>query len=149
VHSFDLVRYLTGREVVRVWCRTVNAVTRRTEDNFLATLELEGAATLVAVGGCRTTGGRSGLIDIAGTGGQLVGDHALGFAYAIRGLERTSLPLPSPLPTVREVLRSFVHLLRAGEPPPAEIEDGARAVLVAEACLRAAASGTLTAVEPL
>src|SRR5215831_8856838 len=46
VHSFDLVRLLTGHDVVRVWCRTMRAVTVRTEDNFLATLELAGSDAL-------------------------------------------------------------------------------------------------------
>src|SRR5581483_2859605 len=64
VHSFDLVRFLTGREVARVWCRTARAVTRRTEDNFAALLELAGSDTLVAVNGSRATAGRSGLIDL-------------------------------------------------------------------------------------
>ncbi len=81
VHSFDLVRWLTGHEVARVWCRVACVDTARTEDNFVAVLELEGSDALVAVNGSRSTAGRSGLIDVAAAGGQLVGDHALGFAY--------------------------------------------------------------------
>jgi predicted dehydrogenase len=123
--------------------------TTRTEDNFLALLELEGSDALVAVSGSRSTRGRSGLIDVAAAEGQLVGDHAHGFAYAIRGLERTPLALPEPAATVREALRAFARLLLTGEPPPVAIEDGARAVLIAEACRRAAESGTRAAVEPL
>lgn len=145
VHSFDLVRWLTGREVVRVWCRVAQARTVRTEDNFLALLELDGGGPLVAVNGSRATAGRSGLIDVAGAGGQLVGDHALGFAYAVRGLERTPLPV-EVVPTVREALRAFVRLVLEGEPPPVEVEDGARAVLIAEACRRAAATGSAESV---
>ena len=146
VHSFDLVRFLTGREVSRVSCRVAHVDTHRTEDNFLALLELEGSEALVAVNGSRSTRGRSGLIDIACAEGQLIGDHALGFAYSVRGLERTPVTLPEPVPTVREVLRAFVHLVLEGEPPPATLEDGARAVMIAEACLRSAASG---AAEPV
>jgi predicted dehydrogenase len=149
VHSFDLVRFLTGREVARVWCRTARAVTRRTEDNFAALLELAGSDTLVAVNGSRATAGRSGLIDLAGAEGQLVGDHYLGFAYRVRGTERTPLVLPAPVPTVREALRAFARLIRDGTPPLATVEDGARAVLVAEACYRAAASGAAVAVPDL
>jgi predicted dehydrogenase len=141
VHSFDLVRFLTGREVTRVTCRVACVDTRHTEDNFLALLELAGSSALVAVGGSRSTRGRSGLIDIACAEGQVVGDHAHGFAYAVRGLERTPIALPAPVPTVREVLRSFVRLIRQGEAPPTTLEDGARAVLIAEACLESAASG--------
>jgi predicted dehydrogenase len=149
VHSFDLVRWLTGREISRVTCRTARAATVRTEDNFLAMLELEESDTLVAVNGSRATAGRSGLIDLAGAEGQLVGDHALGYCFAIRGLERTPVPLPEALPTVREVLRAFVRLVRTGEEPRTRLEDGARSVLVAEACYRSAALGRPVDVAPL
>jgi len=141
VHGFDLVRWLTGREVARVWCRATRVNSARTEDNFLAVLELEGSDALVAVSGSRSTAGRSGLIDVAGAHGQLLGDHVLGFAHAVRGLERTPIPVGEPVPTVREALRSFVRLILDAEPPPATLEDGARAVAIAEACLASAATG--------
>jgi predicted dehydrogenase len=149
VHSFDLVRLLTGREVTRVWCRAAHVDTRLTEDNFVASLELDGSPALVAVNGSRSTRGRSGLIDVAGEEGQLVGDHAHGFAYRIRGLDRTPLAVPDPVPTVREALRAFVRLVLDGEGPPVALEDGARAVLIADACRRAAESGDTVPVEPL
>ncbi len=149
VHSFDLVRHLTGCEVRRVWCRTRQARTARTEDNFSALLELDRSDTLVVVSGSRATLGRSGLIDVAGADGQLVGDHALGFAYAVRGLERTPLALPDPVPTVREALRAFVRTVRHGTTPPVTIEDGARAVLIAEACCIAASQDGAVTVAPL
>ena len=142
VHCFDLVRLLTGCEVTDVFCRTARVRTVRTEDNFAAVLRLAGSDTVVAVSGCRATRGRSGLIDLAGDEGQLVGDHQLGFAYAVRGLERASLEVAEPVPTVREVLRAFARLVLDGEPPPATLEDGARAVFIAEACRRSAESGT-------
>jgi len=147
VHSFDLVRWVTGHEVARVWCRVACVDTARTEDNFVAVLELEGSDALVAVNGSRSTAGRSGLIDVAAAGGQLVGDHTLGFAYGVRGLERTPLPLPEPVPTVREALRAFARLVLNGDPPPVTLEDGARAVLIAEACLRSAVNGERVGVE--
>ncbi len=149
VHSFDLVRHLTGREVTRAWCRASRARTQRTEDNFIALLELDGGRPLVAVNGSRSTAARSGLIDVAGANGQLVGDHVLGVGYAIRGNERSPLTVPEPVPTIREMLRSFLRLVRDGEPPPASVEDGARAVLIAEACMRAAESEGPVAVAPL
>jgi predicted dehydrogenase len=149
VHSFDLVRHLTGREVLRVWCRTARVGTRRTEDNFMAILELAGVSTLVAVNGSRATSGRSGLIDLAGEAGQLVGDHALGFAYAVRGLDRTPLAIPPPVQTVKAVLDAFVKLVQSGATPPVSLEDGARAVQIAEACLQAAAAAGPVLVPPL
>jgi predicted dehydrogenase len=149
VHSFDLVRHLTGCEVVRVWCRMVSAVTRRTEDNFLATLELAGSDALVAVNGSRSTAGRSGLIDVAGREGQVQGDHALGVAHRVRGVVREPLDTGPPRPTVREALAAFARLLLDGEAPRATVEDGARAVLVADACRRSAERGVPVDVEAL
>jgi predicted dehydrogenase len=149
VHSFDLVRYLTGREVRRVWCRSVSTRTTRTEDNFSALFELEGSPALVTVSGCRDTAGRSGLIDVACTGGQVVADHQLHWASMVHGLTRTPIDLPDPVPTVREVLRSFVAMLTKGARPPVELEDGARSALIAEACRNAARSTGPVDVTPL
>jgi predicted dehydrogenase len=149
VHSFDLVRHLTGREVTRVRCRTTRVATVRTEDNFAAVFDLEGSDALVTVSGCRATAGRSGLIDVAGANGQLVADHQLHFGYRVRGLERTDLGLPPPTQTVREVLAAFVRLLAHGEEPLSSLADGVRAVQIAEACLRSAAEDRPVDVPPL
>src|SRR5215470_11877141 len=127
VHSFDLVRWLTGAEVTRVWCRTARAVTVRTEDNFIATLELSGSDALVAVA-CRDA--------------QIVGDHQQHWLHTVRGLARTPVPLDDAAPTVREVTRAFARLVLHGEQPPVAPEDGARAVLIAEACRRSGETGT-------
>jgi predicted dehydrogenase len=140
VHGFDLVRYLTGREVARVWCRTSRVVTRRTEDNFAATLDLADSDALVTVSGCRATAGRSGLIDVACADGQIVADHQLHVAHRIRALERTPLPLPPATHTVRAALEAFARLVAAGEAPPTTLEDGIRSVQIAEACMQSAAS---------
>jgi predicted dehydrogenase len=86
IHGFDLVRFLTGREVVRVRCRTSRIATVRTEDNFAALLDLEGSDAIVTVSGCRATAGRSSLIDAAAAEGQVVADQVLHFAYRVRGL---------------------------------------------------------------
>lgn len=149
VHSFDLVRFLTGREVTRVFCRTARATTVRTEDNFAATLDLGGDDALVTVSGCRATAGRSGLIDAAADDGQLLADHQLHFAYRVRGLERTPIELPPPAHTVREALDAFARLLTSGTEPPTALADGVRSVQIAEACLRSAAADRPMAVDPL
>ncbi len=141
VHSFDLVRWLTGRNVSRVWCRTARAVTVRTEDNFIATLELDGSDALVAVGGSRATAGRSGLVDAACRDAQIVGDHQQHWLHTVRGLERSPIELGPAAATVREAVRAFARLVLAGEQPPVQPEDGAHAVSIAEACQRSAAAG--------
>lgn len=141
VHSFDLVRHLTGRDVIRVRCRTARVVTERTEDNFTAILDLDGDPALVAVSGCRATAGRSGLIDAACADGQLVGDHQQHWLQTVRGLRRTPVSLPDAAMTVADALRAFAALLVDGTPPPVTPLDGAHAVAIAEACLRSGAAG--------
>jgi len=149
VHSFDLLRLLSGREVRQVWCRTHRAVTERTEDQFLAMMELDGSPALVSVSGCRATRGRSGLIDVACADAQVVADHQQHWAHEVRGLVRTPLAIGEPVATVREALHAFVALLTGGTPPPVRLEDGARAVLIAEACARSAERQQAVLVDPL
>jgi predicted dehydrogenase len=59
----------------------------------------------------------------------------------IRGRERRPLPVGEAMPTVREAVRAFVGALRSGAPFPVTVDDGLRAVAVAEACYRSAAQG--------
>ena len=97
--------------------------------------------------GSRTTLGRNGLIELAGERGQLVGDHVHGLACLLRGRERTEIPVERDVPTVRETVRAFVTALRAGAPFPITVDDGFRAVAVADACYRSAALGRPVDVE--
>jgi predicted dehydrogenase len=150
VHSFDLLRFLSGYEAVQVWCQTQTVLTKETEDNFSMFCQLgntSGSHIIHgAAAGSRSTASRSGLIEISGANGQLVGDHHHGFAYLIRGTERTSLSIPPPVPTIRDMLQVFVHCLGDGTPFPITPEDGFRAVAIAEACYRSAANGQLASV---
>jgi predicted dehydrogenase len=146
VHSYDLLRLFTGGEVREVWCQAWRDVTRRTEDNMLMTCRMDGDVRgMVSIS--RSSASRSGLIELAGARGQLVGDHALGFAYQIKGWTRTPLPLEDPAPTVREALRAFVDGVTRGTALPITPDDGVRAVAVADACYRAAAAATSVGVE--
>ena len=141
VHGFDLVRFLTGQEVVEVFCRTARSRTVHTEDTFAALLTLSGPPGLAAIADSRAAGGRSGRIVMVGEAGQLAADFAAGTLTLIRGRDWTPIPLPPSAPTVREVLRAFVRALREGTAVPVSAEDGYRAVAVAAACARSAAEG--------
>ena len=59
----------------------------------------------------------------------------------MRGPERLTLPVPSPVPTVRETLGAFVRALREGTSFPISIEDGLRAVAIVDAAYRSAERG--------
>jgi len=141
VHSFDLTRILSGLEGERVSCEMSRVGTARTEDNFSAVIRLSDGLTLASVSGSRATASRSGSIELSGEHGQLMGDHVLGTAQLVRGSSITALPLPPPAATVREVLEDFVSALQRGSAMPIPLEEGLRAVALAEACYQAAGSG--------
>jgi predicted dehydrogenase len=141
VHSFDLLRFLTGCEVTRVWCRTAQIITRETEDSFVLTCQLTDPSLVAAIAGSRAVGGRTGLLELAGARGHLLADHVHGWVHLVRGPERLALPVPSPVPTVRETLGAFVRALREGTSFPISVEDGLRAVAIADAAYHSAERG--------
>ncbi len=141
VHSFDLLRFLTGCEVTQVWCRTAQIITRETEDSFAMTCQLTNSPVIATIAGSRAMGGRVGLLELAGARGHLLADHVHGFVHLVSGAERLTLPVPSPMPTVRETLGAFVRALREGTPFPISIEDGLRAVAIVDAAYRSAERG--------
>lgn len=140
VHSFDLLRHLTGREAEEAACFAGSFATRRTEDGFGAVIRLAGGAIAV-VDGVRATASRNGRIELAGETGQLVGDHVHHRLAEIRRTEYRPFELPPPVPTVRECLRSFTAALRGEAPVEIPLEEGLRAVEIVEACRASCAAG--------
>jgi len=141
VHSFDLVRLLSGLEAERASCEMTSVQTSATEDNFSAVIRLANGVALATVSGSRATASRSGPIELAGERGQIMGDHVFRTAQLVHGNTITPIEVAPALPTVREVLHDFVDAVRHGRPMPIPIEEGLRAVAIAEACYRAAHSG--------
>ncbi|HZN53936.1 MAG TPA: Gfo/Idh/MocA family oxidoreductase [Candidatus Polarisedimenticolaceae bacterium] len=136
VHAFDLLRFLTGASIDSMHALGGSAVTRRTEDQFVAAMRLMPGDILATVDNARTTQGRTGRIEIACERGQVHGDHVHRELVRIEGRERISLgPVPS-VPTVPAAMRAFVACLSSGAAPPVTAEDGAAAV---RACARALA----------
>ena len=97
--------------------------------------------------GSRSTQSRSGLIELSGANGQLIGDHAHGFAYLIQGAERTALPAGPPVHTVCKAIEAFIEGVQYNTPFPITVEDGLRSVAIAEACYRSVESGETAQVE--
>jgi predicted dehydrogenase len=149
VHAFDLMRMLTGLTPDAVTCQTHMVHTQHTEDNFVATVRLDGGAALATVSCARTSEARNGHIEVSGEHATLIGDHVLNRAYRVVGTKMEALPLGEPIATVREVVRDFVDSLRAGRPLPITVVDGLRAVAVADACYAAARTGRVATVETI
>ena len=141
VHMFDLLRHLSGDEVLRVYCETDRIFYKDLEDSFVATLCLRNSKIRCVIDAARYTDGRSGRIEIVGERGQLVGDHVHGYGLIIRGQEISPLEAPAPVNTVEHAIRAFVDALLHETDPPVSALDGYQAVEIAEACYHSASSG--------
>jgi predicted dehydrogenase len=128
IHSFDLLRFLTGAEIVAVRGDVRRVVTRETEDEFAAIVSLEPGGLLATVDNARTTGGRSGRIEVVGEEAQLRADFVHREMARLTG--RTLHPLGTfpEVPTVVATLGAFVRCLRDGASMPVTARDGAAAV---------------------
>ena len=146
VHAFDLVRYFAEREVVEVSCFQGRSAGQRMEDSFAALLRLEGGI-LAVVDNERTTASRSGRIELVGERGQLVADHLHHRLLKIEGATARQVPIPDPVPTVRDCLQAFTKALQDGSPVPIPLSEGLRAVEIVDACRRSAETGLPQRVE--
>lgn len=133
VHAFDLLRYLSGAEIVSVHAEAARVVTTRTEDEFAAIVRLQPGGILATIDNARTTAGRTGRIEVACERGQVRGDYVHRELAVIVGRTRRELgPIP-PAATVAEAMRAFAARLRDGKPMPVTARDGAAAVRAADA----------------
>jgi predicted dehydrogenase len=137
VHLVDLVRFLSGKEILEVQCTTdplpSNApetsakVCLRTEDDILCTLDI-----------ARVEANRVGTAKWVGSIGNMTADwpaRKVTKSTAMNGSQQWTV---EARPTVLLTLQAFVHAIRTGTPPPVTGLDGCRAVEVADACYRSA-----------
>jgi len=65
------------------------------------------------------------------------------------GSEARPIDPGPPIPTVRKTLRAAAAAMTAGTAPPIPLEEGLRAVAIAEACYRVTRGGAAIAVEAI
>lgn len=147
IHLLDLIRVLTNDEVVTVSCDMDSVppqgAERRMIGRFATTRGLVGL-----VDASRISSGRTGRIELIGTEGQLSADWC-GRKIVQLSAQHGNAEWPTAaVPTVLKTLRAFVRSVRESLPPPISIEDGKRAVEIAEACYASARrAGSLVPVE--
>ena len=138
IHVFDALRFITGREIVRVMARTRHVHTRELADHLAALVELEGGA--LGTVDCSKIGPvRSGRFEFTGADGLLQGDQVHHHCEQLDGCVRQSIDLGEPTPTIAPLLVDWLRFLRAEAANPVPPEEGLAAVRVSEACVRSAA----------
>ena len=137
IHLLDLVRFLTGKEILEVQCvtdplpsngpDTSAKVLLRTAGDILCTLDI-----------ARVEANRVGRAEWVGSAGTVTAD------WPARKVTRTSAKATSqqwtvePRPTVLVTLQAFVHAIQTGTTAPITGLDGCRAVEAADACYQSA-----------
>jgi myo-inositol 2-dehydrogenase/D-chiro-inositol 1-dehydrogenase len=147
VHGFDLLRFLTGAEPVRISAFSVAARTRATEDAFVANVQLEPGGILAVVDNARFSESRSGRIELVGDDAQAWGDHIHRTLERVVGRERTDLgPVPA-CNTLPLVVSAFADCLRHGTAPPVTADDGLAAIQMVQAAALSAREGRPVDIE--
>lgn len=137
VHVFDALRYITGREIVRVMAVTDNRYNAVLEDLLLVLVEMDNG--VVGTVDCSKVGrARSGRFEFICSRGQLTGDQVHNSCASIVGMKVQPLACGEPVGTIVLLLRDW-HLFLSGRGHnPVSGEDGLRAVQICESCLKSA-----------
>ncbi len=153
VHDFDIIRFVTGREVSRVFAVGANKgepffTEAGDVDTAAATLVLDDD-TLVSVTATRYNGGGHDVrLEVHGSQGTLGVGHDTSFPItsAEPGIEWPPGPrhwsyLERFLPASAAELTAFADVARGAVPSPCSVADALQAFRTAEACARSMTTG--------
>ncbi len=146
IHLLDLVRFLTGEEVIEVRCDMDGSVPERPESRALVSLWTTGGLPCI-VDVSRVTAGRISRAEWVGKDGQLIADwvsHRLSRISSGNVRDEKTL---EDRPTIVATLHAFLDALGRGAPMPVTGLDGQRAVEIADACYQSAVTGQTVRVE--
>ncbi|HSA61539.1 MAG TPA: Gfo/Idh/MocA family oxidoreductase [Nitrospiraceae bacterium] len=142
IHLLDLVRFLTGEEILKVQCTMTPDPSKAPEALVRAKLQTTGGV-ICALDIARVESSRVGTAEWAGINGTVTAD------WPKRRVMRTDIHGTSEswtvesCPTVLATLQAFVQAIRTSTPPPITGLDGCRAVEAADACYQSAGLGGL------
>jgi myo-inositol 2-dehydrogenase / D-chiro-inositol 1-dehydrogenase len=161
VHDFDIIRYVTGREVATVFCTGANKGAKFfTEggdvDTGAALLTLDDD-TMVLVSATRYNGGGHDVrMEVMGSDGAIaVGlDHSLALDSAEEGVDFPHGPrkwsfMERFLPAYRAELGAFCEVVSGGAAHLCSVRDAVEAFRVAEACELSRAEGRPVALSEI
>lgn len=140
VHLFDALRFITGREFIRVRATSDRIHNPRLEDLFSAQVEMSGGLTGLVMAG-KVGMARTGRYEFLGEAGMVQGDQVHGLLELVRGMRVTPLPHGPQGPAILPLLRDWLAFLNGQGENPIPGAEGLAAVMVCEACRQSAASG--------
>ncbi len=143
IHLLDLIRVLTTDEVHSVSCEMDVLPPQGAEHRIVGRL-MTGRGIPCLLDVSRVSSGRIGRVELIGSEGQLSGEWCGQRVVQVSARHGDAAWHTAADPTVLNTLREFVRAVREGLPPPITLEDGKRAVEIAEACYASARQGGRT-----
>ncbi len=140
IHLLDLARVLTGEEIRTVSCEMDVVPPDGAERRVVGRLTTQGGLVCL-LDVSRVSSGRIGRVELVGSEGQLSADWCGQRVVQVSAQHGAGDWSSVMCPTVLRTLQAFVRSVRDGLPPPVTIEDGKRAVEIAEACYSSARLG--------
>ena len=137
IHLLDLIRVLTKDEVLTVSC-DMDVVPPQGEERRVVARLITSRGLLCLLDVSRVSSGRIGRVELVGEAGQLSADWCGQQVVQVSARLETGRWPTVARPTVLSTLRAFVRSVRDNQPPPVSVEDGKRAVEIAESCYASA-----------
>ncbi len=137
VHMFDALRFITGREVVRVRASKFLVHNPCLEDFFTAQVEMEGGVVGTVDAG-KIGNARNGRYEFIGEKGELYGEQIHGRMAFTEKMHVEPIPHDPLTGTLVPLLQDWLLFMVGKADNPISGEDGLAAVAICEACLRSA-----------
>ena len=138
IHLLDLIRFLTGEEILEVQCTMAPSPKAAPETRVHAQVLTSGGIRCI-LDIARAEGQRAGTAEWIGTSGTIRADWVARKLTRMAGDGTSRTWELESRPTVLATLQAFVQAIRTGTAPPISGLDGCLAVEAADACYRSAA----------
>ncbi len=133
VHLFDALRFITGKEVVRVRTTSYKLINKSLDDLFIGQIEMEDNLVGIVKAG-KICSARSGRYDFIGEFGHLLGDQIHGEIELNTVDQVTPLPHSMIKPAIEPLLNDWALFLAGKRSNPISGEIGLAAIKICEAC---------------
>lgn len=137
VHVFDALRYITGRDIVRVMAVTGSNYNAVLEDLLLVLVELDNGVK-GTVDCSKVARARSGRFEFVCSDGHLAGDQIHNSCAQTIGMDIHPVDCGEPAGTIIPLLKDWQRFLSGRGDNPISGAEGLRAVQICEACLKSA-----------
>ena len=157
IHDFDMARWLMADEPVEIYARTACMLDEkenphRDPDTAMVVLRMAGGALVHVNSSFRAVYGYDQRIEVFGASGMLISDNQRATTierYAKDGVRRDPLLhffIDRYARSYALELDAFVHALESGSAPAIGLDDGRRALMIAEAGVKSAKTGAAVAL---